>query len=131
MDHIFRLGFIRGRLVDLQLGLIDKGGPDLQRRGAVAVLFNHLHRGVKDRLRRAVILVKLQQLGIGKILLKAQKIFPLCPAKTIDRLIRVADCAEIRAGWCQQPQQPILGIVDILVLIDRQPAIARLVIGQH
>ena len=66
-----------------------------------------------------------------EILFEAQDVADLGAAPAVDRLVVVADTAQIAALLSQQPQPQILGDVGVLVLVDEQIAEAPLVIGEE
>ena len=77
-------------------------------------------RGGQDMRRRAVIAFQPHHLGAGEILLEAEDVFDLGTAPRIDRLIVVADAADVLVRLGQQPQPQVLGDVGVLVFIDQQ-----------
>ena len=72
--------------------------------------------------RRAVVLLEPDDLRAGEIALEAQDVADLGAAPAIDRLVVVADAAEIAMLLRQQPQPQILRDVGVLVLVDQDVA---------
>ena len=66
----------------------------------------------------AVILLQLDHLGFGKILLEAQDVRDLRAAPRIDRLIIIADAADILMALGEQSQPEILRAVGVLIFVD-------------
>ena len=74
-----------------------------------------------DRAGRPVAPRQVDHPSARPVLPEAQEEPDLRAAETVDRLIRIADRADVPRGRSQQPDQPILQRVDVLVLIDRDP----------
>ncbi len=66
------------------------------------ILGDQAGSGGKDMRRRAVVLLQANHLGAGKILLEFQDVLDLGAAPAIDRLVVVADHAEIAVALGQQ-----------------------------
>ena len=82
---------------------------------------DRLHGGGQDRRRRAVVAGQPDQPGVGEVLREAQEEADVGAAERVDRLVRVADRAEVAVGRAEQPQQLVLHRVDVLVLVDEDP----------
>ena len=80
---------------------------------------------------RAVVALEADHVGAGKILLEAQDVVDLGAAPAIDRLVVVADAADVLAPLGEQPQPEILGDVGVLVLVDQHVAEALVILGEH
>src|SRR5262245_45595620 len=66
----------------------------------------------------AIVALQPNDLGAGKVRLETQDVVHLGPAPTINRLIVIADAANVRCLTLrQQPQPEILGDVGVLVFI--------------
>jgi hypothetical protein len=74
----------------------------------------------------AVVALQPDHLGAGKVLLEAQDVVDLGAAPAIDRLVVVADAADIVAGprlaLGEQAQPQILRDVGVLILVDEDVA---------
>jgi hypothetical protein len=91
--------------------------------------------------RRTIILFEADDLGARKILLEPQDVRHLRAAPGVDRLIVVADAADVLAVLGEQAEPEILGLVGVLifvhenifeaVLVELQHVPARLQDGQH
>ena len=81
----------------------------------------------EDMAGRAVIALEPDDFRARKIALEAQNIIDLGAAPAIDRLIVVADAADIVAPLGEQPQPQILGRVGVLIFIDEHIAEAVLI----
>ncbi|MNN21633.1 hypothetical protein D3C81_1349620 [compost metagenome] len=73
-------------------------------------------------LGRAVVTLQLDDLGAGEVAFEAQDVVHLGPAPAVDRLIVVADAADIAGRGGQQPQPQVLGDVGVLVLVHQNVA---------
>ena len=81
--------------------------------------------------RRAVVAFEPDHGGAGKILLEAQDVVDLGAAPAVDRLVVVADAADVAPPLGEQPQPQILGDVGVLVLVDQHVAEAPVIVGEH
>ena len=97
---------------------------------AAAVLRDHAARRPQNVRCRAVVLFEPGDRGARKILLEAQDVADLGAAPAVDRLIVIADTAQISTHLRQQTQPQVLGDVGVLVLVDEQVAEASLIIGE-
>ena len=87
--------------------------------------------GRQDRLRRAVVLLQLDDRGAGEVLLEVEDVVDVGSAKAVDRLVVVADDADVAALAGKQLKQPVLRVVGVLVLVDEDPAELPPVALQH
>ena len=67
----------------------------------------------------AIILLELDHRGFGKILFEAQDIGDFRAAPRIDRLVIVADAADVLAALREQAQPEILRAVGVLIFVDQ------------
>ena len=100
------------------------------------VVRDEVSGGGEDMPRRAIIALQPHDLRAGKILLEAQDVIDLRAAPAVDRLVVVADAADVALrtiGAClrEQPQPQILDRVRVLVLVDEHIAEAPLIFGEH
>jgi hypothetical protein len=99
------------------------------------VVGDQVRGGREDVGGRAVIALQLDDLGARKILLEAQDVVHLGAAPAIDRLVVIADHAEVglrrRLALRQQAQPQILRCVAVLVLVDQQVLEAPMILGEH
>ena len=98
---------------------------------AVLVERDHLIGRVQDVGRGAVVLLELDDLRIRKVLFKVQNVADIRAAPAVDRLIVVADDAEVAALLCQQAHEHILRVVGILILVHVDIAELALIRLQH
>ena len=79
----------------------------------------------------AVIALQANHLGAGEILVEAQDAADLGAAPAIDRLVVIADAANIVAPARQQAQPQILRHIGILIFIDQNIFEASLILRQY
>ena len=89
---------------------------------AALVLGDQARGGGEDVAGRAVIALQADDRRAGKIVLEAQDVVDLGAAPAVDRLVVVADAAEVLARLREQPQPEILRDVGVLVLVDQHVA---------
>ena len=82
---------------------------------------NDLRGGGDDGAGRAIVARKPHGPGRRVILSKAVEAGRIGATKAVDRLVGVADRAQVAVGRRQQGQQPVLLLVDILEFVDRDP----------
>jgi hypothetical protein len=87
--------------------------------------------GGQDVAGGAIVALQPDDLGARKVALEAQDVVDLGPAPAIDRLVVVADHADVLPLLGQQPQPQVLRDVGVLVLVDQDVAEAVVVLGQH
>ena len=75
---------------------------------------------VQDILRRAVILFQPDYLGIGKMFLERENVGNVGAAPAIDRLVRIANDANVLLLLSQQTNQRELQLIRVLIFIDQQ-----------
>ncbi len=92
---------------------------------------NHARCGGEDVWRGAVVLLQPDHLGTGKILFEPQDVAHLGAAPAVDRLVVVADAADVAMPLRQQPQPEILRDVGVLILVDEDVAEPALILRQH
>ena len=92
-----------------------------------AVMRDDAAGGGQDLRGRAVVLLQPDDQRAREIVLEAQDVADLGAAPAVDRLVVVADAAQILVLLRQEPQPQILRDVGVLVLVDQQIAEAPLV----
>ena len=95
------------------------------------VLGNKSRGGTQDLRRRTIVALEPDHLGAGEILLEAQYVVDLGPAPAIDRLVVVADTANVLVSLGQQSQPQILSNIGVLILIDQHVFEPALILLQH
>ena len=85
---------------------------------AAAVVGDDGVGGVEDRLRRAVVLLELDDAGVREVLLELEDVADLGTAEAVDRLVGVADDREVAVLAGKQRQPAVLDVVGVLVLVD-------------
>ena len=80
---------------------------------------------------RAVVPLQPDDGRAGKIALEAQDVVHLGAAPAVDRLVVVADAADVLVLLREQAQPEILRDVGVLVLVHQHVAEAVLVVGEH
>src|SRR4029077_6927353 len=78
--------------------------------------------GGEDLRGRAVVLLESDDQRAGEIALEFEDVADLGAAPAVDRLVVIADAAQILVLLRQQPQPQILRDVGVLVLIDQEIA---------
>ena len=98
---------------------------------AAVVAGDQVGRGGEDRRGRAIVLLQPDHRRAGKIFLETQDVLDLGAAPTVDRLVVVADAADVAVLLRQQPQPEILGDVGILILVDQDVAEPVVILRQN
>ncbi len=80
---------------------------------------------------RSIVSLEPDDLRAGKILLEAQDVFHIRTAPGVDRLIVVADTAQIAVGLGKEPEKQILDDVRVLILVDQDVAEAPAECGEN
>ena len=88
-------------------------------------------RRVQDRLRRAVVLLEPDHACALELLFKREDVLDRRTAEFVDRLIVVADDADIFVSAREQRRQLVLQLVRVLILVDHDVVELLLVIGPH
>ena len=129
--HPARLLVLVGELAQLQRLAAGELGPE-PLRPPFAVALDDRVGGGEDRLGRAVVLLELDHVGLGEVALEVEDVADVGVAEAVDRLIVVADDHQVAMLGGEQLQQPVLGVVGVLVLVDEDvaegapPALAHL-----
>ena len=125
------------RLVALVLGVVADDrlaaalvGPQLLRLAAQVVGDDRVG-GVEDRLGRAVVLVEHDHRGVGERLLELEDVADVRAAEPVDRLVGVADHADVAVLGGEHHDQLVLGGVRVLVLVDEHVAGTAPVVREH
>ena len=92
---------------------------------------DHRVRRIQNRLRGAVILLQLDHLRLRKYLFKIQDIADIRPSELINRLIVVADHAEISVLLRQEPYQLKLSRIGVLIFIHADITKTLLIAVEH
>ena len=95
------------------------------------VLLDDAVRGVHDVLRRAVVLLELEDLRVGEVVLEAQDVLDLRASERIDALRVVAHDADVRMVLGQAADDRVLREVRVLILVDQNVAELVLVFFQR
>ena len=85
----------------------------------------------EDMPARAVVAFEPDDPGAGKILLEAQNVVDVRAAPAVDRLVVVADAADVSRRAREQSEPQVLDGVGVLVLVDQNVAEAPLEAGEH
>ena len=86
---------------------------------AAAIVGDQSRSNGQNVPRRSIISLEPNDLGAGKVLLEAQDVFDIGAAPGVDRLVVVADAAQIAVGLGDEPEKKILNDVRVLVLVDQ------------
>ena len=132
--HPARLLVLVGQLGELHRLAVGAFGPE-PLGPALAIALDHRVGGGEDRLGGAVVLLQLDHRGVGEVVLEIEDVADVGVAEAVDRLIVVADHHQVAVLGGEQLQQPVLGVVGVLVLVDEDvaedaaPAVAHLVVA--
>ena len=88
-------------------------------------------RRVEDELRGAVVLLELDDRGIGVVGLEVEDVAQVGAAPAVDGLVVVAHHGEVAMLGRQHAHPEVLGAVRVLVLVDVEVAPAGAVAGKH
>src|SRR6516164_9110685 len=80
---------------------------------------------------RAVVALEPDDLRAGEVRLESKNVVHLCATPAIDRLVVVADAADIAVALGEQAQPEILGDVRVLIFVDQHTEEALLVFFEH
>ena len=86
--------------------------------------------GGEDVRGGAVVLLEADHLRAGEVLLEAEDVADLGAAPAVDRLVVVADAADVVVGAGEEAEPEVLGDVGVLVLVDEDVAEPALVLGE-
>jgi len=128
--------------VDHELCFRPLGGTRVDR-DAVCVLRQRLQHAVgdqgtgsdrlqgrrDDRLRRTVVPRESDNSGCREVPRELEKDRRIRTAEAVDRLVRVADRTQVAVGRDQMAEQAVLVVVQVLVLVDREPRPATAILG--
>ena len=107
------LGLGEQRLAEAILVMGDEAGGDGENMGA-----------------GAIVAFEADDLRAGKIMLEAQDIVDIGAAPAVDRLVVVADAAEIAARLREKAQPEILNDIGVLIFVDENIAKPLLIVLQ-
>jgi len=127
--HELRLGALVVHLHDL-----DRDTPAARRPQvlafALAVVGDDRVGDVEDRLRRAVVLLQTDHLGVGIVALELKDVADVGAAPRVDGLVVVADHGQVAVLGGEEVGEAVLGVVRVLVLVDEDVAEGALVVTQ-
>ncbi len=101
----------------LRLGSVSTSGAELSTGNQPVGERQHLRRA-------AVVLAEANDAGIGVSVREGGQVVAAGTGEAVDRLIRVADHAQVAPIAKPQPQQVLLEQVRVLVLVDAEPRVA-------
>ena len=125
------------RLVVLVVALVDDDGDSPAQLGeevllqALAIGCDDSLGGFEYRFRGAVVLFEGDELGVGEVLLEAEDVADVGVAPRVDRLVGVADDAEVAVLARQLLGDLVLGDVGVLELVDHDVDVAVAVALGH
>ena len=106
-------------------------GPEVLRL-PLGVVRDHVVGRAKDGVRRAVVLLERHHTRLAEVALELEDVADVGSAQGVDRLVRVADDADVPVLLGQELEQAVLRVVRVLVLVDEDvaegllPALLRL-----
>ena len=125
------------RLVHLVVGVVSHDrvpitpiGPQLLRLAAQVVGDDRVGR-VEDRLRRPVVLLQHHDRDVRKGVLELEDVPHVRTPELVDRLVAVADDADVVVLLGQGQHEVVLDDVGVLVLVDQDVLEAALVVGEE
>src|SRR5262249_54323005 len=80
-----------------------------------------------DGAGRTIVAPQGDNFGRGEIAFEPLEARCIRAAKSVDRLVGIADNAEIAGGWNEKREQAILPFVEVLEFVDRDPPKAVLI----
>ena len=98
---------------------------------AVDVLRDDTAGAVEDGLGRAVVALELDHPGVGVVALEVEDVADVGTAPGVDRLVRVADHAEVAVLLRDLLDELVLHAIRVLVLVDQDVLPAAPVVGEH
>ncbi len=98
---------------------------------AVVVVRDHRRGAGKDRLGRAVVLFELDDGRVGVVLLEVEDVADVRAPPCVDRLVGIADDAEIAVARRELADQPVLHAVRVLVFVDEHVGVLTAVVLEH
>ncbi len=96
-------------------------GPQALAAAIEVVLDDRVGRLQDDRS-RPVVLLQLDDLGVGEVAVEVEQVARLGAAPAVDRLVVVADHGQVARVSGQVPHQPVLHQVGVLELVDQDVA---------
>jgi hypothetical protein len=108
LEHPYRLALAQVRPEVLRL--------------ALAVVLDQRVRGAENRVGRAVVLLERDRPRLAEVALELEDVANVGASERVDRLVRIADGADVAVLLGQQLQQAVLRVVRILVLVDEDVA---------
>ena len=88
---------------------------------------DHAAGRVENSLCRAVVLLQHDDLGLGEVGLEALQVADVRAAPGVDRLVGVADDAQVAVKLADLPGDGVLGDVGVLELVDHEVHVTLLV----
>ena len=88
-------------------------------------------RRCEDVAGRAVVLLQLDDLRAGEVLLEVEDVGDVRAAPLVDALVIVADDADVAVLFGQRPDELVLDMVGVLVLVDHDVAESPLILIEH
>ena len=128
--HEARLGVLVLELAQVHRLALAGVGPEVL--GLLgAVVGDQRVGGVEHRLGGAVVLLELDDGGVGEVVLELEDVADVGAAEGVDRLRVVADHRQVAVLVGQQPQPPVLRVVGVLVLVHQHVAEGPAVAVEH
>ena len=122
-DHAFGFGFVVGRRRNSDRIAVTVLAPELLVE-ELRIVRDERVRRTQDAHRRPVILLELDHLDRRKVLRQLAQVVDRRATPAIDRLVVVADDGERSALPHEQPNEPVLRGIGVLVFVDEEVAAA-------
>ena len=84
----------------------------------LGVVRDHGVRRLENRVRRAVVLLERDRARLGEVALELQDVADVGAAEGVDRLVGIADRADVVMVLGEELQQAVLRVIRVLVLVD-------------
>ena len=130
----FRMFIDRGVVFEMRTGIVLR--PQTLRRSVRIVLDDRIRR-IQDRLRRAIVLLELDELRLRIVLLEIHDIPKIRSTPGINALVRITDRTDILRLPCDVLCHQVLCMVRILIFVDQDivesvlPALADRLDGEQ
>ena len=129
-DEVGFLKFVAAAEVDDARAALQVGPQPLLL--AIAVLANHGGGRVENHLRRAIVPLELHRHRFGVVALEVEDVLHVGAAPLVDRLVGIADDAEVAVDLRDAPDEHVLRAIRVLVLVHHnETELLRVLLANH